>query len=428
MQRPPSEPTRTIDATRLYDIQIVDTHDASHDAAVGGCFLEPPRSGGEIGWLQNYRVLRKLGHGGMGIVYLAEDVHLRRQVALKVMHQCLVSDLAARKRFLREAQAMAAVQHMHVATVFNVGMTPNHDHKEVPYLAMQFLEGETLQDRLLRKPAFTFAEVLRIGREIAEGLGAAHAKGMVHRDVKPTNIWLVRPQGSVKILDFGLAQLLECTSTVSSLGQIIGTLHFMSPEQACGDSVDARSDLFSLGCVLYAMLARKLPFEAKTPTEVLKKLVEEEPVALQDCVPGVPLALGQLVHSLLAKLPSDRPFDAVTVQTNLAKLESECRRETDDSSTTTGKEFDLGSTVPLANPQTVAGASWGSLSSSLRDWPSMRIALRCRRDRYLERRRFLIWTAMAAAVGIGTALYLIGREAGRRNPAATSSGTNKMRP
>jgi serine/threonine protein kinase len=425
MHRIPNEPTRSVDATRRYDIQIVDTLDSSHDAAVGASFLEPPRSVGEIGWIQNYRVVRQLGRGGMGIVYLAEDDHLRRQLALKVMHQCLVSDPVARRRFLREARAMAAVQHPHVATVFNVGMISNHDHKEVPYLAMQFLEGETLQDRLLRQPAFTFAEVIRIGREIAEGLGAAHAKGMVHRDVKPTNIWLVRPHDSVKILDFGLAQLLECTSTVSSLGQIIGTLHFMSPEQARGECVDARSDLFSLGCVLYAMLARKLPFEASTPSEVLRKLVGEEPIALQDCVPGVPPALAQMVHSLLAKSAADRPIDAATVQANLTKLESECRSQNHDSSTTTGNDADLASTLPLASPLTVAGASRGPVSSSLRDWPSVRIALRYRRDRYLERRRFLIWAAMAAGAGIGTALYLLGRQAGRRGSSAGSNATKK---
>jgi serine/threonine protein kinase len=428
MRRPPSEPTRTIDATRLYDIQIVDSIDPSHDAAVGASFLEPPRSHGEIGWLQHYRVLRKLGHGGMGIVYLAEDVHLRRQVALKVMHQCLVSDPAARKRFLREARAMAAVQHPHVATVFNVGMVSNHDHKEIPYLAMQFLEGETLQERLLRKPAFTFAEVLRIGREIAEGLGAAHAKGMVHRDVKPTNIWLVRPQGSVKILDFGLAQLLECTSTVSSLGQIIGTLHFMSPEQARGDSVDARSDLFSLGCVLYAMLARKLPFEAPTPTELLAKLIAGEPAALLGCVPHLPPALAGLVHRLLAKSPADRPADAALVQAELAEMERAHAKRVDASLETIRQVARTDVNLPVVTSQTGAEASGETISASLRDWPSVRIALRYRRDRYLERRRFLIWAAIAAGAGIGTMMYLLGREVGRAKPTATSHGTNKTSP
>jgi serine/threonine protein kinase len=428
MQRTPSEPTRSIDATRLHNIQIVDAMDASHDAAVGASILEPPRSEGEIGWLQHYRVLRKLGHGGMGIVYLAEDDHLRRQVALKVMHQCLVSDPAARRRFLREARAMAAVQHPHVATVFNVGVISNHYHKEMPYLAMQFLEGETLQDRLLRQPAFTFAEVLRIGREIAEGLGAAHAKGLVHRDVKPTNIWLVRPHDSVKILDFGLAQLLECTSTISSLGQIIGTLHFMSPEQALGDNVDARSDLFSLGCVLYSMLARKLPFEAPTPSEVLNKLVEKEPVALKDCVPGLPLALGDLVHALLSKSPEDRPVDAAMVQAALAKIEAENQGQVETCLATTQHVSSLSTALPLANPPTSAAASWATVSSSLRDWPSFRIALRYRQDSFMRRRKFLFWGVVAAGAGISAAMFLIGRETGKRRPPSTSSGTNKTSP
>src|SRR5262245_24279379 len=367
MRPPPEEPKPSMERTRLSNIRVVDTLEATYDPALGVSILEPPRAAGEIGWFQHYRVLRQLGHGGMGVVYLAEDVHLRRLVALKVMHQYLVSDPVARRRFLREARAMAAIQHEHVATIFHVGTGSSHDKKEVPFIAMQYLEGETLQDRLVRQPPFAMAEVLRIGREIAEGLDAAHAKGMIHRDIKPTNIWLVGSNGSVKILDFGLAHLLESASNVNSSGQIVGTLHFMSPEQALGENVDARSDLFSLGCVLYAMLSRRLPFDGPTPSAVLTKLIDEEPAPLLDCVPNLLPDLARLVHHLLAKSPSDRPENAASVQADLAKIELQCGKLADPSSAS-GAPVNLAHIeLPAATLDTVDKLSWTLTPSSLRD-------------------------------------------------------------
>src|SRR5260370_12994102 len=215
--------------------------------------LEPPQAEGELGWFQHYRVLLRLGQGGMGIVYRAEDTHLQRHVALKVMNPNMAADLVARKRFLREARAMAAIQHENVVVVYHVGMAKNRN-LEVPFLAMQFLEGETLEQRLIRVDHFAPRDVARIGREIAEGLAAAHAQGLVHRDIKPSNVWLAAPHDRVKILDFGLACLLDGNARLSRTGQIIGTHYYMAPVQSLGEPVDPRTDLFALGCVLYATL------------------------------------------------------------------------------------------------------------------------------------------------------------------------------
>ncbi len=289
--------------------------------------LESPRSQEEIGWFQHYRVLRKLGEGGMGIVFLAEDSHLKRPVALKVMHPRMAENAVGRQRFLREAQAMAAIHHEHVVVVYQVGLAKKEDaRQDLPFLAMQYLEGETLQERLARDKRLPPVEVARIGREIAEGLAAAHAKGLIHRDIKLSNIWLAAPRGSVKILDFGLARLIDNHAPISHSGQIIGTPHFMSPEQARGDPIDPRADLFSLGCVLYSMGSGSLPFDGSGPMAILTRLAVDEPVPLQERVPDMPADLARLAHGLMAKRPQDRPASAAVVAQALAQIEKPCER------------------------------------------------------------------------------------------------------
>ncbi len=207
-------------------------------------FLGPSQGPDEIGRLGPYRVLKVLGTGGMGVVFLAEDVLLQRRVALKSMKPSVVSG-QARERFFREARAAAAIEHEHIVSIYQVG-----EDRGVPYLAMQLLQGEALDERLKRDPVLPTAEVLRIGREIAEGLAAAHERGLIHRDIKPANIWLEGGRGKVKILDFGLARVVGDTSNLTHSGTIVGTPAYMAPEQARGGHVDARCDLFSLGAVL----------------------------------------------------------------------------------------------------------------------------------------------------------------------------------
>ncbi|HEY1377436.1 MAG TPA: serine/threonine-protein kinase, partial [Gemmataceae bacterium] len=219
--------------------------------------LGPPERPGDLGRLGGYHVLRVLGRGGMGVVFEAEDPRLGRKVALKVMTRAAAQKPGARERFLREARAAAAVDHDHITPIFQVG-----EDRGVPFLAMPLLRGETLDERLQCGPPLTATEAAEIGRQMAEGLAAAHAAGLIHRDVKPSNVWLERtPDGAfkrVRIFDFGLAKAAAgvadpAAGTLTRSGMIVGTPTYMAPEQARGLAVDRRADLFSLGCVLYQM-------------------------------------------------------------------------------------------------------------------------------------------------------------------------------
>src|SRR5262249_28157242 len=239
-------------------------------------FLAPPQNPDELGRLGPYRVLRVLGAGGMGVVFLAEDTHLQRRVALKALRPGQPTSEAARQRFFREARALAARTHAPITTIHQVG-----EDRGVPFLAMEFLEGELLEERLKREGAFRVPDMLRIGREIAEGLAAAHARGLVHRDIKPTNVLLAqaherRPVGAVKILDFGLARPMAADAQITQNGLIIGTPAYMAPEQARGEATDGRADLFSLGCVLYRMCTGQLPWQAKDAVSTLLAVAGKE--------------------------------------------------------------------------------------------------------------------------------------------------------
>src|SRR5947209_10414674 len=225
--------------------------------------------------VDRFDVVRILGKGGMGTVYLARDQRLDRLVAIKVLH---AEDLAAedrRARFLREARTAAAIRHPNVATIYEVGETGDG----VPFIVMEYCEGETLSQRMRRRP-IEAGEFLSIARQIAAGAAAAHEGGIVHRDLKSANI-MIEPTGLVKILDFGLAKTLPTEFTTHSIdtttGQLFGTLHYLSPEQARGQPADERSDLFSIGVVFYQMATGRLPFNAEAPLMVLEKIRDAEP-------------------------------------------------------------------------------------------------------------------------------------------------------
>ncbi len=271
-------------------------------------FLAPPQAPGELGRLGPYRVLGVLGAGGMGIVFRAEDTQLRRPVALKVLAPELNADPANRQRFLREARAAAALKGDHVVTVHQVG-----EDRGLPYMALELLEGETLETRLRRAGRLPTAEVLRIGREICEGLAAAHERGLVHRDVKPANVWLEAPRGRVKLLDFGLALAARGDPRLTQSGAVVGTPAYLAPEQARGGTPDPRSDLFSLGCVLYRACTGQLPFRGSDTLAVLTALAVENPTPVRQLNPELPLALGDLVMRLLSKAPAARPKSARAV-------------------------------------------------------------------------------------------------------------------
>jgi WD40 repeat protein len=278
-------------------------------------FLAPAQQPDELGRLGPYRVLKRLGAGGMGMVFLAEDSLLRRKVALKTMLPRLAVNAEARERFLREARAAASIEHQHIVPIFQVG-----EDNGVPFLAMSLLKGESLESRLSRQGKLPLTEALRIAAEMAEGLAAAHAEGLIHRDVKPGNVWLEGAQGKVRLLDFGLARSQTDDSRLTHSGMIVGTPAFMAPEQARNETIDGRADLFSLGCVLYQMLTGQRPFKGDNTFSVLTSIAVVEPPPPQKLNQDVPSDISELTMRLLAKDAAKRPDSAAAVAGKLRAL------------------------------------------------------------------------------------------------------------
>ncbi|TWU65372.1 serine/threonine-protein kinase [Crateriforma conspicua] len=262
--------------------------------------LEPSANPGGLGRMDQYEIHRLVGWGGMGIVLQATDPSLSRPVAIKVLHPHLAANGPARHRFNREARAAAAVNHASVVPIHSV----DADH-DPPYLVMAYVPGGSLQDRIDANGPLDIEECLRIGLQIAEGLAAAHRQGLVHRDIKPANILLDHGQDRAMLTDFGLAQALDDAGQTCS-GTIAGTPQFMSPEQARGLTVDARSDVFSLGSVFYAMLTGRPPFRGESSLRVLTQIQEDSHRPLSSIRSGIPMWLERLVHRMLAKDRSQR--------------------------------------------------------------------------------------------------------------------------
>jgi hypothetical protein len=264
-------------------------------------FLAPPERADELGRLGPYRVLRVLGAGGMGVVFEAEALDGQQRVALKALRPALAASPSAQRRFMLEGEAGAALQHEHVVPIYQVGAD-----RGIPFLAMPLLEGESLEDRLQREAPLPATDVLRVGREIAEALAAAQANGVIHRDVKPSNVWLEAPSGHVRILDFGLARAVGGDAHLTQSGVVVGTPAYMAPEQARGEAVDPRSDLFSLGCVLYRACTGRLPFVGNNALATLLALAQDHPPPPAKLNPRLPPGLSALIMKLLAKRPGDR--------------------------------------------------------------------------------------------------------------------------
>jgi serine/threonine protein kinase len=283
-------------------------------------FSAPDRSG-EVGRLGRYRVVKKLGEGGMGAVYLALDESLGRRIALKVMLPKFAAAPTARERFLREARTCAGVKSEHVVTLFDVDEVGG-----VPFIAMEYLQGHPL-DQYLEQSAgrLTVSQVLRVGREAASGLAAAHSVGLVHRDIKPANLWLESPKGRIKILDFGLAKPVVSEGTgdadLTDTGAVLGTPAYMSPEQARGRPVDHRTDLFSLGAVLFRLITGQRPFSGPDAMAILTSLAVDTPPSVRALNPDAPAELDHLIHRMLAKDPAFRPSSAEEVAAELARIE-----------------------------------------------------------------------------------------------------------
>ncbi|MDB4749903.1 protein kinase, partial [Rubripirellula sp.] len=280
--------------------------------------LEPPQRDGEIGRLGPYRVLALIGKGGMGQVFRAQDMRLKRVVALKLMMPKLAATPASRKRFIEEARSMAAVQQDNVATIFEVGVEGG-----VPFMAMELLEGESLKDAFRAGRNFETGEILRLGKEVALGLAAAHECGIIHRDIKPANIWIQSPSGRAKILDFGLAIAGNSFDPFVSRGTLVGSPGFLSPEQARNEALDDRTDLYSLGAVLFMMCSGVLPLTSGSISGQLIAIICYTPPSLTDLKPETPIALSELIDQLLLKEPKDRPATAREIAERLDKIPEE---------------------------------------------------------------------------------------------------------
>ncbi|MDB5312672.1 MAG: pknB 43 [Gemmataceae bacterium] len=272
-------------------------------------FLQPADSPGLIGRLGAFDIIRVVGRGGMGVVLHGHDPCLERDVAVKVLDPLLANNEIARRRFCREARAAAAVTHDNIVAVHQVDEDATSG---LPYLVMQLVVGESLEQRLKRVGKLSAAEVARLGAQAAAGLAAAHAGGLIHRDIKPGNILLEEGTDRVKLTDFGLARGLEDVK-LTRTGFVAGTPLYMAPEQAHGEGVDHRADLFSLGSVLYEAATGTHPFDGKTPLAVLRRVADETQRALRDVDPTVPRWLSDVIDRLLAKDPADRFQSAAEV-------------------------------------------------------------------------------------------------------------------
>ncbi len=275
-------------------------------------FLTPTTLPNRIGTLGEFEIVRRVGRGGMGVVLHAFDPDLQRDVAIKVLDPELSSNKTARQRFCREARAAAAVSHENIVTVHRVNEDPNSG---LPYLVMQLVSGESLEQRLRRQKRLTVADAVRFGAQAAAGLAAAHAQGLIHRDIKPGNI-LIETDDKLKLTDFGLARAAEDLK-LTRTGYVSGTPLYMAPEQARGDEVDARADLFSLGVVLYECVAGRPPFDGKTPLAVLREVADTPHRPLRKLAPDVPEWFEDIIDGLLAKDPADRATSAAAVAAEL---------------------------------------------------------------------------------------------------------------
>ena len=259
-----------------------------------------------------YSLQRELGRGGMGVVYLARDVQLDRDVAIKVLPTALARDVSAREQFLREARMAARLSHPNIVPIHRVG-----EAGEFVFFVMSYVEGETLGERLRKHGPLPPADAARVLREVAWALAYAHGRGIVHRDVKPDNILLEAGTGRALVTDFGIAHAGD-TTVVTSPGKIAGTAHFMSPEQAAGERLDGRSDIYSLGVVGYLAVSGRLPFESTNLPALLVRQATEEPDSVGRVAPGVPSALAAAIDRCLARDPSERFADGERLAEALA--------------------------------------------------------------------------------------------------------------
>ena len=259
--------------------------------------------------ISHFKVLEKIGEGGMGVVYKAEDVKLNRTVALKIPPLSVIQDKDKKARFFREAQTCAALDHPNITRIFEVDEFEGQD-----FICMEFVDGNTLTKTLKEGP-LEIKDVVEIAIQVCSALSQAHVKNIIHRDIKPDNIMMTEG-GEIKVMDFGIAKFMD-TVTLTKEGEILGTVAYMSPQQAVGDEIDFRSDIFSLGAVLYELLTGKLPFTGEQPIAIVYSLLNEEPLRIRELRDDVPTELEQIVFKALRKDPRERYRDISEMQKDI---------------------------------------------------------------------------------------------------------------
>ena len=277
--------------------------------------------------VSHYRILRKLGGGGMGVVYEAEDLNLKRHVALKFLHEKLVTTKEALERFKREAQSASALNHPNICTIHEIG-----EHEECPFIAMEMMEGKTLK-YVIGGKSMEIQQIVEFGIQISDALAAAHAKKIIHRDIKPANIFITE-SGHSKLLDFGIAKnVVSLVSTdaeqstesldLTKTGAVIGTLSYMSPEQARGKELDSRTDIFSFGIVLYEMATGTLPFQGSNNVEILEAILARQPLSVKNMNPNAPIQLEHIINKALEKDRDIRYQSVAEIKADLKGLKRE---------------------------------------------------------------------------------------------------------
>lgn len=406
--------------SNLVDHLSVPSRD-SNDAGIAGpfvdltSFLSLPQSKDELGRLGGFRILKVLGHGGMGVVFLAEDPQLRRKVAIKAMRPHLAQSDVGRERFLREARSAAALEHDNIVPIHHVA-----EDRGVPYIVMPLLRGQSLEDRLKQDEPIPLALMLQVGKELGSALVAAHGQGLLHRDIKPANIWLESTQARelhpvsqprVKLLDFGLARLtvVDEQDYLTQSGAVIGTPGYMPPEQVNGEKLDGRADLFSLGCVLYRMAAGKVAFPGDTITARLLSVTIHDPEPPSKLNSTIPTELSTLIEQMLAKKREDRPTSAHEIVARLAALKHIVDEAAPNIATPSGARQQAGGKSPLTEA-----------ASKIR--PA---------ERNLLKSKVVIGAAAATMLLLVAGVFVVNRERGDDNMAQNKDpedGTAQLKP